>query len=51
LVTGFPKPLFRGLKTLAEAEAYMEEHRVERYEKITKDGAGDTTPEKNKTAY
>jgi len=51
LVTGFRNPDFCGFKTLAEAEAYMEDHGVEDYKYEIKQGAGETTPEKNQTAY
>ncbi len=51
LTIGFRKPDYRACKTLADAEAYMEKHGVEDYKYEIKQGAGETTLEKKKTAY
>jgi viroplasmin and RNaseH domain-containing protein len=53
LVTGFksPKPPYEDFVTLAEAEAYMVEEKVDNYGCKIKDGAGETTPQKGQKAY
>ena len=51
MVTGFANAIFHGFVTLDEAEAYMAQKGVERYEYNIKQGAGETTPQKGQMAY
>lgn len=51
LVTGYSKPLFGSFVTLREAEMYMEQNGVTGYKYSIKPGAGETMPERGRTAY
>jgi viroplasmin and RNaseH domain-containing protein len=51
LITGFSEPIFHGFVILREAEVYMAEMGVEKYERIIKDGTGETIPRKGQMAY
>lgn len=51
LVTGFSKPNFRGLETLADAEDYMDGKGVMLYNYDIKYGAGKSNLIDGKTAY
>jgi hypothetical protein len=51
LITEFSKPIFHGFVTLREAEVYIAEKGVKKYERIIKDDTGETTPRKGQMAY
>jgi viroplasmin and RNaseH domain-containing protein len=51
LVNGFPQALFAGFLTLEEAQEHMQEHKVEQYKYVIKEGAGTTSPIKGRDAY
>ena len=51
LITGFPSSISKYFKTLADAEGYMKAQGVKQYSLVIKEGAGETTPEKNQAAY